>query len=125
MKLLVDMNLTPRWIEFLAESGFSAQHWSNIGHAAAPDVEIMAHARREDFVGLTQDLDFGAILAATAGHKPSVIQIRAAEPSPENVGAVLISALTKLDDELEQGALVTIDPLRSRVRLLPLSTPGA
>ena len=31
MKLLVDMNLSPSWVERLARHGFEAVHWSTIG----------------------------------------------------------------------------------------------
>ena len=46
MKLLVDMNLSPRWIAWLAEAGIEAAHWSTLGAKNAPDSEIMAYARR-------------------------------------------------------------------------------
>jgi predicted nuclease of predicted toxin-antitoxin system len=86
----------------------------------APDSEIMAHARTNDLVVLTHDLDFGAILAATQGAKPSVVQIRAEDVSPDAIGAQVIRALRQLANELEQGALLTIDATRTRMRLLPL-----
>lgn len=44
MKLLVDMNLSPRWIPFLSESGWHARHWSDIGKADATDSEILSYA---------------------------------------------------------------------------------
>ena len=80
----------------------------------------MAYAKTNDLVVLTHDLDFGAILAATHGEKPSVVQIRAEDTSPEEIGASVVAALRQLAGELEAGALVTIEPGRSRVRLLPL-----
>lgn len=82
MKLLVDMNLSPRWVGVLAAADIEAAHWSTLGANNAPDVFIMAYARTHDFVVLTHDLDFGAILAATHGEKPSVVQIRADDVSP-------------------------------------------
>jgi predicted nuclease of predicted toxin-antitoxin system len=39
MKLLIDMNLSPRWTAFFAESRIEAIHWSVIGKADAPDIE--------------------------------------------------------------------------------------
>ena len=77
MKLIVDMNLSPRWVKLLTDAGFEAIHWSAVGNYAAPDSEIMAYARVHHYAVLTHDLDFGAILAATNGEKPSVIKIRA------------------------------------------------
>jgi predicted nuclease of predicted toxin-antitoxin system len=37
MKLLVDMNLSPRWLKLLSEAGIEAAHWSALGRANAPD----------------------------------------------------------------------------------------
>lgn len=65
MKLLVDMNLSPRWIPLLTNGGWEAVHWSNVGKGNAPDSEIMAYAAQHDYVVLTHDMDFSAILAAT------------------------------------------------------------
>lgn len=41
------------------------------GRVDAPDSEIMAFAAAGEFVVLTHDLDFGAILAVTHGEKPA------------------------------------------------------
>ena len=66
------------------------------------------------------DLDFGAILGATQGAKPSVVQIRADDVTPDASGAQVVRALRQLAAELEQLALLTIDATRTRMRLLPL-----
>ena len=124
MKLLVDMNLSPRWVNLLASAGIDAVHWSTVGPANAPDSAIMAYARANDFVVLTHDLDFGAILAATRGEKPSVVQIRAEDVSPDVTGANVITALRQMSEELEQGALITVDSNRTRLRVLPLQLRG-
>jgi predicted nuclease of predicted toxin-antitoxin system len=121
MKVIVDMNLSPRWALFLHNAGFEAVHWSNLGQAVAKDSEIMAYATAHDFVVLTHDLDFGAILAVTHGKKPSVVQIRSEELRPDAIGELVIRALRQMRAELEAGALLTIDPSRIRLRLLPFS----
>jgi predicted nuclease of predicted toxin-antitoxin system len=82
MKLLVDMNLSPGWVDRLAGAGFHAVLWSIVGAVNAPDSEIMAYAAANGYVVLTRDLDFSAILAVTHGEKPSVAQIRAGDLSP-------------------------------------------
>ena len=120
MKLLLDMNLTPRWVPYLETAGFETLHWSEVGHANAPDEEIMAYAAGLGLVVLTHDLDFSAILAATKGKKPSVVQIRAQNISPEAIGTQIVAALRHTGAELAAGALLTIDPDRTRIRLLPL-----
>lgn len=120
MKLIVDMNLSPRWIGLLVDAGIDAEHWSTLGANNAPDSEIMAYASANNYVVLTHDLDFSAILAATHGEKPSVVQIRADDVSPDLIGAQVIIALKQMSSELENGALLTVDPNRTRMRLLPL-----
>jgi len=119
MKLLVDMNLSPRWVEVLTAAGIEAAHWSALGANNAPDVVIMAYARDNDYVVLTHDLDFSAMLAATHGEKPSVVQIRADDVSPDVIGQKVIMALRQMALELETGALLTVDPNRTRLRVLP------
>ena len=120
MKLLVDMNLSPRWIGVLEDAGHEAVHWAAIGAGNATDVEIMAHAAAHDFVVLTQDLDFGSILAVTGGRRPSVIQIRADDLSPDVIGHQVVGAIRQMESDLRDGALLSIDASRARLRVLPL-----
>ena len=120
MRLLVDMNLSPRWVSVLADAGVEATHWSTLGPLNAPDSEIMAFAKSNNYVVLTHDLDFGAILAATQGEKPSVVQLRAEDVSPDVIGNQVVAALHQMAVELEDGALITVDPNRTRLRVLPL-----
>ena len=119
MKLLIDMNLSPLWVEGLTAEGFDAVHWSTIGKAPATDTEIMEYAAQRGLVVLTHDLDFSAILAASRRARPSVVQIRAADPSFEAIGTAVASALRKTSEDLRAGALVTVDPRRVRARILP------
>ena len=120
MKILVDMNLSPRWAGFLTGNGIEAVHWSSIGSPEAPDPEIMTYAKMHDFTILTNDLDFGIILAITQGKKPSVIQMRTGALSPDRIGDIVISVIKLLATDIEKGALVTIDQHKTRVTLLPL-----
>ena len=114
------MNLSPRWVSVLEAAGLEAVHWSDIGPGNASDIQIMAFAKAENYVIMTYDLDFSAILAATQGGKPSVVQIRAADVSPDEIAPLVIDALRQMKNELDFGALLTIDLQRTRLRLLPL-----
>jgi predicted nuclease of predicted toxin-antitoxin system len=120
MKILVDMNLSTKWAGFLTENGIEAVHWSFIGSPDAPDIEIMAYAKEYEFTVMTNDLDFGYILAITRGKKPSVIQMRTGALGHDRIGAVVLSAIKLLAVEIDKGALVTIDQHKTRVTLLPL-----
>lgn len=114
------MNLSPRWVGFLADAGFEGAHWSTLGAANAPDSEIMAYASANNYVVLTHDLDFSAILAATHGERPSVVQLRADDVSSGVIGEQVVAALRQMAAELEAGALLTVDSTRMRLRVLPL-----
>jgi predicted nuclease of predicted toxin-antitoxin system len=120
MKILVDMNLSHKWADFLTGNGIEAVHWSFIGSPDAPDSEIMTYAKAYDFTVLTNDLDFGYILAITQSKKPSVVQMRTGALGHNRIGAVVLSAINRLAADIDKGALVTIDPRKTRVTLLPL-----
>lgn len=118
------MNLTPEWLPFLSKEGFEAQHWSSIGLHNAPDEEIMSFAREHRYVVFTHDLDFGHLLAVTNAAGPSVVQVRAQDPTPGAVGEIVIASLEASRAQLERGALVTIEPSSMRLRILPLFPPA-
>jgi predicted nuclease of predicted toxin-antitoxin system len=120
VKLLVDMNLSPSWVERLARHGFEVVHWSTIGSANAPDVEILAWANEHQFVVVTNDLDFSAILAAGAVHGPSVVQLRTQDLLSEGAARIVVRALEAHREDIERGALLSIDEGGTRVRMLPL-----
>jgi predicted nuclease of predicted toxin-antitoxin system len=115
------MNLSPRWADVLSEHNIMAIHWSNVGRVDAPDAEIMAYAKANNYTVFTHDLDFSAILATTNSDKPSVIQIRTGDISPTVNAHLVIKALLVAATEIEKGALITIDLNKTRLRILPLS----
>jgi predicted nuclease of predicted toxin-antitoxin system len=122
MNILLDMNISPEWKSAFMESGFVCRHWSEIGSVSAKDVEIFTWAAQNKFVVFTNDLDFGAILAATNAAFPSVIQLRSNRFFPDDVKhvALLTGYLKMYQQPLNKGALVTIDVHRAKVRILPL-----
>ena len=91
MRLLVDMNLTPRWVQSLADAGHEATHWSAVGDPTASDEQICAYAREHGFVILTNDLDFPQILARTRQSGPSVVLLRGEPLVPEERGSSCFS----------------------------------
>lgn len=121
MKFLVDMNLAPAWCDVLRQAGWDAVHWGLIGEPNATDSEIMSRARSDGFIVFTHDLGFGAILATAGSGKPSVVQIRAQDVTPAALGETVVRFLNEHGASLERGAIVSIDPDRARVRILPIS----
>lgn len=122
MRVLIDMNLSPHWVQFLSVHDIDSDHWSKLGSADASDSTVLQYAAANGYVLFTHDLDFGAILAASGDRAPSVVQLRTDDVLPESCGAAVVSVLRQHAQILSEGALVTIDATRKRVRLLPLQS---
>ncbi|NEP60545.1 MAG: hypothetical protein F6K31_26685 [Symploca sp. SIO2G7] len=120
MKILIDMNLSPEWVQVFNKDNIESIHWSNVGNPRATDREIMDWALRHNYVVFTNDLDFGSLLAATQAKFPSVIQVRTQDILPTSMENVVRESLRRFESELSSGALITIDIARSRVRILPI-----
>ena len=114
------MNLTPLWVPFIEGAGHQAQHWRDVGRGDAPDAEIIGYADLRGLVLVTQDLDFGMLLAMGGAKTPSVIQFRAQNVLPSDVGSAFLATIESVHEQIAQGALVTIDPRAHRVTVLPI-----
>jgi len=123
VRVLVDMNLSPDWVGYPTEAGFEAVHWSAIVAGNAPDAVLMSWARDNEHVVFTHDLDFGILLAHSKEGRPSVIETRARDLSVNHIGVLVVGVLRAHEDALERGALVTVDEVRSGIRILPI-LPG-
>jgi predicted nuclease of predicted toxin-antitoxin system len=115
------MNMAYRWAAMLVNRGIEAVHWAEIGPGDAPDNEIMAYAASKGYAVLTNDLDFGTVLALTAASAPSVVQIRNADVRPEALFEPVVNTLVKFSADIEKGALVTIDINKVRIHILPFT----
>ena len=122
LRIVVDMNLSVEWLPLLEQAGWTAVHWSTIGDPRADDAAIMAWASAHGYALFTHDLDFGTALALTHADGPSVIQVRTQRVLPEHIGPLVLAALRQYESELSAGALVVVEPAKSRVRVLPLGT---
>lgn len=120
LPILIDMNLSPAWVEWFAAHGRLAVHWSAIGDPRSKDRTILSWAREHGHVLFTHDLDFSAVLASSEASAPSVLQLRGRDVTPDGAGPLILDALQEWEDQLNQGALVTIDGASRRVRVLPL-----
>ena len=125
IQILIDMNLSPDWVDELSAHGWPSIHWSAIDDPKAADRDIMDWARANGYVVFTHDLDFGTMLALTHAAGPSVIQIRGQNVLPDHMSPVVVATLKQHEPDLAAGALVVVDELKSRVRILPIrDTPA-
>ena len=120
LRLVVDVNLSPDWVPVLTDAGIPAVHWTQVGDSSAPDQAIMSWAEANGYAVFSHDLDFSTMLALTHAGGPSVIQLRGPRVLPEQISEPLIRSLHRYRTDLEAGALVVVEPGRSRVRVLPL-----
>ena len=120
MKLLFDMNLSPILVDLMNNYGWESIHWSSVGNPKATDRTIMEWGLKNGCCVITNDLDFGDILAVTDARGPSVVQFRTQDLSPTHINPILLTVLKQYKRYLESGALISVEETRCRVRILPL-----
>jgi predicted nuclease of predicted toxin-antitoxin system len=120
IRVLVDMNLAPKWAQELGAHGIDAVHWSSVGAPDASDKELFSWADVHGHIVLTCDLDFTHLLALTGAKGPSVVLLRARDTTVGNLAKRVVAVLQDHAHALAQGALVVVDETKSRVQILPL-----
>lgn len=121
MRLLANMCISPKTVEFLRSLGYETSRASELGLSTSRDQEIIDYAAKNSMALITMDLDMGRIIALIGKRKPSVILLRLRKPTVENVNKKLAYALNKTRDRLEKGVIVVLEEQRIRMRELPLS----
>lgn len=120
MKLLLDQGIPRSAAKLLRDANFDTLHVSEIGMSAAEDQEIIERAREEERIVVTLDADFHTLLALNDATEPSVIRIRIQSLRSQAVVDLLLTVIGECEEDLEQGAAVTVDSNRIRIRRLPL-----
>ena len=120
MNVVIDENLPPGWVAYLARHGIRAAHWRDIGQIGDSDDTVFDHACARQAVILTQDLDFTRILARRGARLPSIVRLRVACPIPKVIGPAVVATLQHQAPQLEAGCLISLDAASHRIRLLPL-----
>jgi predicted nuclease of predicted toxin-antitoxin system len=104
----------------LLDAGIDTIHVGEIGMFEAEDAQIIKKGRDEGRVIVTLDADFHTLLVLDDATSPSVIRIRIERLRAQALTDLLLMVIVECEQELEQGAAVTVEPNRLRVRLLLL-----
>ena len=120
MKLLADLHISPRTAQFLRSLGHDVLRVTDLLPATASDETIVERAAQDQRIILTQDLDMTAIIALSRRQYPSLVTLRLSSVRIEFVNTILQRTLSILEQDLLQGAFVTIEDSRVRLRRLPL-----
>ncbi len=121
MRLLLDENLSPLLVDFLAAAGHDVVHVRDLGMAGARDEVVLATAETSKRTLISADTDFGTLLARSGAQKPSVVLIRrAVGRRAAEQALMLIDNLPVVDDDLAEGAVVVLGEKTIRIRRLPM-----
>jgi len=122
MRFLADMGIAQRIVQWLKAEGHEAVHLREENLHRIPNGAIFEKAHLEKRILLTFDLDFGEIVALSAGQPVSVILFRLHNSRTPHVIERLKKVLEDCRQALEQGAIVVVEESRHRIRRLPLGS---
>ena len=120
MKLLLDQGLPLSAAALLRDEGIDTIYVGEISMSEAEDADIIQKARDEARIVATLDADFHTLLAMNTAVMPSVIRIRIERLRAWALTDLLRTVVSECQRDLEQGAAVTVEPSRIRIRRLSL-----
>jgi predicted nuclease of predicted toxin-antitoxin system len=119
--VLLDANLSPKIVTALIDAGHEVVHVVDLDLLTASDPDILDRAAADSCIVVTADTDFPELLAKRKASAPSVVLLRGvADLRPDDHAALLVANLPAVSEDLEIGAIASIDPTRVRVRRLPI-----
>ena len=121
MRLLADLHISPRTVQFLRSLGHDVIRVNEILPVTAADEIIVVRAAQEECVILTQDLDLSAIIALAGRKTPSLISLRLSSSRIEYVNAVLQKVLPTIEQDVLAGMIIAVEDNRIRRRPLPIT----
>ena len=99
-------------MERLAGHGFEAVHWSSVGAAIAPDVEILTWANEHQFVVITTWTSPQSTPPAPAMDRASLLHTQ--DLLSESAARIVVRALEAHPEDIERGALPSMDGAGTR-----------
>lgn len=107
MKLFFDQNLSPRLVDHLADLYPDSVHVSDLGFGNAPDQEIWEHARDNDLIIVSKDVDFSE-MSVVKGFPPKVVWLRRGNCSTGDIGDILRRDYSMVEELVQNATLGTL-----------------
>ena len=120
IRLLADVHISPKTVRDLQKQGYEIMRSSDVLPNNAPDINILEFARTDNWVVLTQDLDFSMLVALSRYSQPSLITLRLSSAKPDIVTQKLLDILPQIEEVLQEGSAITIQDESIRIRKLPV-----
>jgi predicted nuclease of predicted toxin-antitoxin system len=114
------MGVAELTVAALRRLGHDVVHAREVGYHSLLDADILAHARSQNRIVLTFDLDFSDLLAAGGEVLPSVVLLRIRNQRADSVTPRVLDIAERFVPELAAGALIVVEDARVRLRRLPL-----
>ncbi|MGH9319869.1 MAG: DUF5615 family PIN-like protein [Vicinamibacteria bacterium] len=125
LRFLADMGVPWRLVEWLRSKGHDAKHLREERLGRLEDRDIFAKAVTESRVVLTFDLDFSEITAFSRSASVSAVVFRLRNTRTPFVIERLSAVLEESTGALREGAIISVEDARHRVRRLPIGRTGA
>jgi predicted nuclease of predicted toxin-antitoxin system len=120
LEFIADMNISPLTVHRLRERGWKIVRVSEIMDARTSDIDILNYAQERNRVIISYDLDFSELLAIYGYDRPSLINLRTDDISPEYTVQRIVEVVTQLEKELQEGIVASVDDTSVRYRNLPI-----
>jgi len=121
MKFLADMGISMTVVRELRQWEHDVIHVRECLPITSDDEVILDFALKEKRVILTMDHDFGDLFFRRGASSPSLIFFRVTDEKPQSILQKLRTVLDAAADALGEGAIITVEDTRFRIRPLPIN----
>ncbi|KZL48352.1 DUF5615 family PIN-like protein [Nodularia spumigena] len=116
MLVKLDENMAQKHVEFLQQSGYSADRVTDEGLSGAKDEVVWQQVCAEGRFFITLDLDFSDVRRFPPGTHPGILLLRSRNRSRQAVLEILTRVVNEQSLVALKGCLVVADEIQTRIR---------
>lgn len=122
MRFLVDESLSWKLARELAVAGHDAVHVYDIELGGCEDSQILLEAGKSSRIVISEDTDFGTLMAMQRLSAPSILLFRVVTTDPSQLAQMVLKQLPSIEKSLAAGAVIVITDSFIRIRRLPIGS---